>query len=127
MIIPLSTGQKLNAETLHNLFTEAGIHSPDWEEIGNQLGLQLKRRISAADFYSEWSAHDPKASWVKLAEALDKIKDYKHAARDVKEKQGVFVGLTSKNPNVMTLHNLHFHVCKNVTVSPQSRHSIKSQ
>lgn len=104
MIIPLSTGQKLNAETMHNLFTEVGIHSPDWEEIGNQLGLQLKRQFLAAGFYSEWFTHDPKASWVRLAEALEKIPDYKHAAENVREKQGVFVGLTSKNPNAMTLH-----------------------
>ena len=90
-MIPLSAGQKLNAETLHSLLTEAGIYSPDWEEIGNQLGLKLKRRFSAADFYSEWSAHDPKASWIKLAKAIEKIPDYNHAARNVQENQGMLL------------------------------------
>ena len=84
-------GQKLNADAMKKLLTDGGIHSPDWEEIGNQLGLQLEGHISAADFFDEWCAHDHKFSWMKLAKALEKIPDYQHASSNVREKQGMFV------------------------------------
>ena len=83
-------GQKLNADAIKKLLTNTGIPSPDWEEIGNQLGLQLEGHISAADFFDEWRAHDPKISWMKLAKALEKIPCYQHASSNVCEKQGMF-------------------------------------
>ena len=86
---PICLGQKLNAEAVRKLLTEAKIHSPDWETIGTKIGLKLK--ISAADFFDAWSAHDSKASWVKLANALEKIPEYKHASSKVQEKQGTYV------------------------------------
>lgn len=88
---PICLGQKLNAEAVRKLLTEAEIHSPDWETIGTKIGLKLK--ISAADFFDAWSAHDSKASWVKLANALEKIPEYKHASSKVQEKQGTYVCL----------------------------------
>lgn len=76
---------------MRKLLTDTGIHSPDWEEIGNQLGLQLEGHISAADFFDEWCAHDCKLSWMKLAKALEKIPDYQRASNNIREKQGMFV------------------------------------
>ena len=72
-----------------NLLTETGIHSPNWEEIGNQLGLQLEGHLSTADFFDEWRANDRETSWVKLATALAKIREYQHAESIFLEKQGI--------------------------------------
>lgn len=90
-----SVGQKLDAEAMHNLLTETGICSPNWEEIGNQLGWQLEGQLLAADFFDEWCANDHEASWVKLANALAKIREYQHAKSIVLEKQGMFLWWTS--------------------------------
>ena len=84
-----SAGEKLNAETLRELLTEAGVHSPDWECIGKQLGLQIKGQISATDVFEAWCAKDFKASWIKLAHAIEKVEEYKHAAQNIHEKQGI--------------------------------------
>ena len=85
-----SLGQKLNADTMRKLLTETGIRSIDWENIGKQLGFQLEGQLSAANFFDEWRANDREVSWTKLGNALQKIPDYQHAARNVHEKQGVF-------------------------------------
>ena len=84
-----SVGQKFDAEAVCKLFKETKIYSPDWVGIGNQLGLQLKGQILAADFFDEWCAKDSKASWLKLAMALQQIPEYQHAARNIREKQGI--------------------------------------
>ena len=84
-----SVGQKFDAEAVHKLFKEIDIHSPDWIGIGNQLGLKLKGQILAADFFAEWCAKDSKTSWLKLAKALEEIPEYQHAARSIREKQGI--------------------------------------
>ena len=90
MTKPISSeGEKLNAETLCELLTEAGVHSPDWKRIGQQLGLQIKGQISAADVFEAWYAKDFHASWIKLADAIDKVEEYKHGAQNVCEKQGI--------------------------------------
>ena len=74
-----------------NLFCEAGVDSPDWKAIGNKLGVQLEGQVTATDFFDELRAHKNKASWVTLAEALEKISEYQHAATNVYEKQGIIV------------------------------------
>ena len=84
-----SAGEKLNAETLCELLTEARVHSPDWKRIGKQLGLQIKGQITAADVFEAWCAKDVQASWTKLAHAIEKVEEYKHAAQNIHEKQGI--------------------------------------
>ena len=76
---------------MRKLLTDTGIHLPDWENIGKQLGLQLEGQLSPADFFDEWRTNDREVSWIKLAKALQKIPDYQHAARSVHEKRGMFV------------------------------------
>ena len=75
------------------VFNEAHIRTPNWEIIGNQLGLQVEGEISAADFLNGWYTQDCKPSWTKLAGALEKIQqtEYKQIAKNVREKQGILV------------------------------------
>ena len=81
-------GEALDAETLCELLTEPGVHAPDWEHIGIQLGLHIKGQISADDFFVAWCRKDSHASWIQLANAVEKVEEYKHAAQTVREKQG---------------------------------------
>ena len=76
---------------MRKLLTESGIHSPDWENIGKQLGLHLEGQLLPADFFCEWRTTDREVSWIKLAQALQKIPNYQSVARSVHEKQGMFV------------------------------------
>ena len=64
-------------------FMEAGAEVPEnWREIGVQLGLQLKGKLSAAEYFERWkeSSLANKPSWVKLAGALQKMEGYQHVA-----------------------------------------------
>ena len=83
--------QDLNADTICEVFTEAGILTPNWEKIGNQLGLQLEGQVSAAMFLRGWYSQDCKPSWIKLAKALKDMEEYKHVAKDVEKKQGILI------------------------------------
>ena len=74
---------------MRQLFTEAHIRTPNWEIIGKQLGLKLEGGVSAADFFDGWYAQDCKPSWMKLADALENIQQYRQAVENVRKKQGI--------------------------------------
>ena len=64
-------------------FLEAGVEVPEnWREIGVQLGLQLIGKLSAAEFFKGWreKSFTNKPSWVNLADALQGMEGYQHAA-----------------------------------------------
>lgn len=67
-----------------SVFSEAGVDVPEnWREIGEQLGLHLRGKLSAAEFFKGWQDKDltnNKPSWKKLAQALEKMEDYRHVA-----------------------------------------------
>ena len=91
-------GEALDAETLCELLT--GVHAPDWERIGEQLGLHIKGQISAADFFDAWRQKDSHASWIKLADAVEKVEEYKHVAQTVREKEGTVL-VWGMHPNTL--------------------------
>ena len=66
------------------------VHVPeDWREIGQQLCLNLKGELSAADFFKGWSEHtidNKKPSWERLAGVLKTMDGYWPAARSAREK-----------------------------------------
>ena len=64
-------------------FTKAGVEVPEnWREIGVHLGLNLKGKLSAAEFFKGWreNSFSNKPSWVNLAGALQKMQRYQHVA-----------------------------------------------
>ena len=75
-------------------FSEVGVKAPEnWREIGEQLGLDLRGKLSAAEFFKGWQEKNlpnNKPSWKKLAQALEKINGYRDvavAARNKARKQ----------------------------------------
>ena len=106
-----------------NLFNEASVHSPDWKMIGNRLGVQLEGKVTAPDFFKEWRGHKNKASWVELAEALEKISQYKHAATNVYQKQGTIVwGIHYSFPHNELNPNLYsYYSFRHVSRKPYRR------
>ena len=64
-------------------FIEAGCEVPeDWREIGVQLGLNLRGKLSPAEFFKGWRENSSgnKHSWLNLAGALQKMEGYQHVA-----------------------------------------------
>ena len=65
-------------------FSEAGMDVPEnWREIGEHLGLNLRGKLSAAEFFKGWQDKDltdNKPSWKKLAQALEKMEGYQRVA-----------------------------------------------
>lgn len=71
-------------------FSKACVEVPEnWREIGLQLGLNLKGKLSAADFFKGWRENSSanKPSWVNLADALQKMEGYQHAASLAMKKE----------------------------------------
>ena len=72
------------------MVTSFSVHVPeDWREIGEQLGLNLKGKLSAANFFKGWNEHtidSKKPSWERLAATLESMGGYWHAARSAREK-----------------------------------------
>ena len=71
-------------------FMEAGMEAPEnWREIGVQLGLKLKGKLSTAEFFKGWRENSfaNKPSWVNLSDALHKMDRYQHAAILVRMKE----------------------------------------
>ena len=82
----LPTAQELNKESMVATFSEVRMCAPEnWREIGVQLGLKLRGRLSAAMFFKGWSSNH-KPSWEKLAVALSNISGYRIAAAKAREK-----------------------------------------
>lgn len=64
-------------------FMEAGVEVPEnWREIGIKLGLNLRGKLSAAEFFKGWkeSSFVNKPSWANLAGALQKMEGYQDTA-----------------------------------------------
>ena len=71
-------------------FMEAGVQMPEnWREIGVKLGLNLRGKLSAAEFFKGWkeSSLANKPSWVNLADALQKMDRYQHTAMLAMKKE----------------------------------------
>ena len=65
------------------IFSKAGVEVPEnWREIGVQMGLNLRGKLSAAEFFKGWRENSfaNKPSWVNLGDALQKMDRYQHAA-----------------------------------------------
>ena len=74
------TVQELNADSIVTTFAEAGVHVPEnWRKISQQLRLDLRGKLSAAEFFKGWSENcvaSNKPSWDNLAGALRKMVGY---------------------------------------------------
>ena len=81
----LSIGRQLNHTTATPMLHNCKIQKPDWEKIGNILGL--KAYIDSTAFFVKWRNH-ALPSWENLALALKKIKQYKHAETACQARAG---------------------------------------
>ena len=64
-------------------FSEACVKVPDdWREIGLQLELDLKGKLSASEFLKGWQEKGfaNKPSWENLAQAFERMEGYQCAA-----------------------------------------------
>ena len=84
-----AAGLELNADNVRRTLNEAGIKSPDWKKIGEQLGLQLRGHITKSIFFEGWQAHESEMSWERLGQALERIEGYGKVAKKAKEKTGI--------------------------------------
>ena len=73
------------------VLNEAGIKSPEWKRIGEELGLQLKGHITTSIFFEGWRAHESEMSWERLAQAFEKIEGYGKVAKKAREKSGILI------------------------------------
>ena len=83
----------LNADTVQLVLRESTIEFPDWKQIGEKLGVQLRGHITANILIEEWQVHERKMSWERLAKALEKIggNEYELAAIRARQKRGMSV------------------------------------
>ena len=87
--LKFAAGLELNADNVRRALSEADIKSPDWKRIGEELGLQLRGRITASIFFEGWQAHESEMSWERLAQAFEKIEGYEKVAKKAREKTGI--------------------------------------
>ena len=87
--LKFAAGLELNADNVRRALNEAGITSPDWKSIGEELGLQLRGHITASIFFEGWQAHESEMSWERLAQAFEKIEGYGKVAKKAREKTGI--------------------------------------
>jgi len=81
----------LNAVTIAQALSEAGIKSPDWRIIVKEIGLQLKDCITANIFFEGLHKCESEMSWERLVQALDGIKGYELAAWKARDKTGITI------------------------------------
>ena len=87
--LTFAAGLELNADNVRRTLNGAGITSPDWKRIGEQLGLQLRGNITTSIFFEGWQAHESETSWERLAQALERIDGYGKVAKKAREKTGI--------------------------------------
>ena len=67
---------------------EAGIQTSDWAK---HLQVEIQLQISPGEFFEGWHtyAEASQPSWVNLAEAMQKISNYKQAAEKIRMIEGI--------------------------------------
>ena len=69
---------------------EAGIQTSEWVK---HLRVKIQLQISPSEFFEGWCTYAEVShpSWVNLAEAMQKISNYKQAAEKVRMIEGIMI------------------------------------
>ena len=73
-------------EKMCEMFKEAEIEEPNWQEVTSKLGLVLYGHVSSSELYQAWCKHRP--SWKSLFQALEKLDGYQQVAKKAKKNAG---------------------------------------